>query len=238
MVGGPLAYGRAIEQFGFDSWDRKSPILGWIAPENIQVMKGHALKPEPGDKVIGASEQGAILVGGSRGGQSFVALGFDPRDSDMVLRVAWPLFVLNTINAVIEEDTRYISSFRTGEVWNVALPVDSEGAWVTPPEGGRQRVAAKDGWIAYPGLQAGFYRVVALAPGGAEAAPFDIAGNLNDPDESHIAPVPTLALGQVSAAAPQGFDPRANQPLWVYLLLAALGLSAIEWVTYHRRVTV
>ncbi|MET0410288.1 MAG: VWA domain-containing protein [Polyangiaceae bacterium] len=236
--GGPLAHSKAIEQFGFDSWDRKSPILGWIAPENIQVMKGHALKPEPGDKVIGSSEQGAILVAGSRAGQSFVALGFDPRDSDMVLRVAWPLFVLNTINAVIEEDTRYISSYRTGEVWNVAVPADSEAAWVTPPGGARQRVAAKDGWIAYPGLAAGFHQVVPLAPGGAEAAPFAVAGNLSDPEESRIAPVPTLALGQLSAAAPQGFDPRANQPLWVYLLLAALGLSAIEWVTYHRRVTV
>lgn len=236
--GGPLVHARAIEQFGFDSWDRKSPILGWIAPENIQVMKGHAFKLEPGDKVIGASERGAILVGGSRAGQSFVALGFDPRDSDMVLRVAWPLFVLNTINAVIEEDTRYISSFRTGEVWNVAVPADSEGAWVTAPAGARRRVAAKGGWIAYPGLEAGFHQVVALGPGNVEAPPFAVAGNLNDPDESRIAPVPALALGSVSAAAPQGFDARANQPLWVYLLIAALGLSALEWITYHRRVTV
>lgn len=236
--GGPLTHARSITQFGFDSWDRKSPILGWIAPENIQVLKGHAFKPEPGDKVIGASEQGAILVSGTRAGQSFVALGFDPRDSDMVLRVAWPLFVLNTINAVIEEDTRYISSFRTGEVWSVAVPPDSVSAWVTPPAGTRQRVAAKDGWIAYPGLDAGFHQVVTVNPAGAEAAPFDIAGNLNDPDESRIAPVPALSLGNVSAVAPQGFDPRANQPIWVYLLLAALALSALEWVTYHRRVTV
>jgi hypothetical protein len=236
--GGPLAYGKPIEQFGFDTWDRKSPILSWIAPENIQVLKGHSLEPEPADQVIAASELGAILVGGRRAGQSFVALGFDPRDSDMVLRVAWPLFVLNTINQVIAEDTRYISSFRTGEVWNVALPADSEFAWITPPGGARQRVAAKDGWLAYPGLEAGFYQLVAVGPGGVESPEFTLAGNLNDPDESRIAPAATLALGNVSAAAPQGFDPRANQPLWVYLLLAGLALSAVEWVTYHRRVTV
>jgi VWA domain-containing protein len=236
--GGPLRHGKPLEQFGFDSWDRKSPILSWIAPENIQVLRGHALEPEPGDQVIGASERGAILVGGSRGGQPFVALGFDPRDSDMVLRVAWPLFVLNTINHVIDEDTRYISSFRTGEVWNVGVPADSEFAWVTPPGGARQRVAAKDGWIAYPGLEAGFHQLVAVGPGGSEAPAVELAGNLDDPDESHIAPAASLAIGNVTAATPQGFDPRANQPIWVYLLLAGLVLSAFEWITYHRRVTV
>jgi hypothetical protein len=236
--GGPLKHGNALEQFGFDTWDRKSPILSWIAPENIQVLKGHALKPEPGDQVIGASERGPILIGGSRAGQSFIALGFDPRDSDMVLRVAWPLFVLNTINHVIDEDTRYISSFRTGEVWNVAVPADTEFAWITPPGAGRQRVAAKDGWVTYPGLQAGFYQLVSVAQGGIEAPMVELAANLNDPEESRIAPVPALALGSVAAAAPQGFDARANQPLWVYLLLAGLALSAFEWITYHRRVTV
>jgi Ca-activated chloride channel homolog len=26
--------------------------------------------------------------------------------------------------------------------------------------------------------------------------------------------------------------------LWIYLLLAVVGLSLVEWITYHRRVTV
>src|SRR5690606_28030239 len=39
-----------IESFGFDSWDKKSPLLSFIAPENIQITRGHALAPGEGDK--------------------------------------------------------------------------------------------------------------------------------------------------------------------------------------------
>jgi hypothetical protein len=75
--GGPLELGRAIEDFGFDRWDEKSPILRWTAPENVQVESGHTLVPARGDQVLGASELGPILVSGRREGQAFVALGFD-----------------------------------------------------------------------------------------------------------------------------------------------------------------
>jgi len=29
-----------------------------------------------------------------------------------------------------------------------------------------------------------------------------------------------------------------RRELWIYFLLAVLGMSAVEWFTYHRRVTV
>ena len=63
-----------------------------------------------------------------------MVLGFDPRNSDLVLRVAWPLFVLNSINAFVEEDTGYVSSFRTGDVWRIPAPssVDPMGIPTRP----------------------------------------------------------------------------------------------------------
>jgi hypothetical protein len=233
--GGPVGHRRAITEFGFDRWDEKSPLLRWTAPENIQVMTGHALAPEPGDQVIGASELGPILVAGRRAGQSFVALGFDPRDSDLVLRVAWPLFVLNTINHFVEEDTGYISSFRTGEVWQIPVPGASELATITEPDGSRHTVAIKEGRAAYAGVFAGFYQVTTE---GSERPPLRFAANLSDLDESQIAPAKTLELGQRAAVAAEGFEARARYQIWGYLVVAVLALSAIEWLTYHRRLTV
>lgn len=237
-AGGPLRHAKVIEQFGFDRWDRKSPILAWIAPENIQVLRGHAFVPEKGDHVVGASELGPILVAGERSGQPFVALGFDPRDSDFVLRVAWPLFVLNTIQHVIDEDTRFISSYESGEVWSIAVPAEAERAWVTAPSGERRELLARGGYVAYPGREAGFHELVSAGPGGEQAPPVVLAANLSDPEESRIAPARELALGSVAAAPPEGFDARTSQPLWVYLLAVGLLLSVVEWITYHRRVTV
>ena len=35
-----------------------------------------------------------------------------------------------------------------------------------------------------------------------------------------------------------GFTLGVRREIWIYLLLAAALLTALEWVTYHRRVTV
>ena len=234
-TGGPVARRREIADFGFDRWDEKSAILRWIAPENIQVTTGYALVPEPRDQVVGASELGPILVAGRRNGQPFVALGFDPRHSDLVLRVAWPLFVLNTINYFVEEDTGYISSFRTGDVWQVPAPGPGDLGWITEPDGSRYKVAIKEGHAAYAGTHAGFYE---LAIDGGEHPPTRFAANLSDIDESQIAPVDKLQLGGSDAHEARGFGARARQQLWGYLLFAVLAISAVEWLTYHRRVTV
>jgi hypothetical protein len=234
--GGPLKRGSMLSDFGFDTWDKKSPILRFLALGDVQVATGYALQPAASDRVLGASDQGPILVSGTRAGRPFVALGFDPRNSDWVLRVAWPLFVLNSINAFVEEDTGYVSSFRTGEVWRIPVPSSAESATVIDPQGAQHTVPVREGRAVYLGEQAGFYKLVAGS--GTDATSSEFAANLSDLDESRITPVATLALGTKKAAAVSIGTPGSKREAWVYLLAAVIALSIIEWVTYHRRVTV
>lgn len=234
--GVPLKLGAPLSDFGFDTWDKKSPVLRFLALGDVQVASGHALIPAPSDRVLGASDQGPILVSGSRSGHPFVALGFDPRNSDWVLRVAWPLFVLNTINAFVEEDTGYVSSFRTGDVWRIPVPASADSATIIDPHGGHHTVPVKEGRAVYLGEEAGFYKLSAGA--GNDALSTEFAANLSDLEESRITPAPQLAFGARTARAVSIGAPGSKRELWVYLLLAVLALSIIEWVTYHRRVTV
>jgi hypothetical protein len=120
-------------------------------------------------------------------------------------------------------------------VWQV--PAASEGSlgWITEPGGVRHRVAIKEGRAAYAGTQAGFYE---LTVDGSERPPTRFAANLSDLDESQIAPLAKLALGGVDAGEAKAFSSRARHQIWGYLLLAVLLVSAVEWLTYHRRVTV
>jgi Ca-activated chloride channel homolog len=234
--GSPVPLGKRIEMFGFDTWDKKSPVVRWTALGDIQVAHGNTFKPEQGDRVIGASDLGPILVAGRRAGRKFVALGFDPRNSDFVLRVAWPLFVLNTINDFVEEDTGYVSSYRTGEVWRIPAPSAAETATLEDPSGQKRTVPVKEGRAVYLGDQAGFYKLSA----GAEPEPQTtmFAANLADLEESRIEPKRELALSGKTAVAPAGFTPGVRRELWLYLLGAVLLVSVLEWVTYHRRITV
>jgi len=234
--GVPLKLGARLTDFGFDTWDKKSSILRFLALGDVQVADGRALTPSAGDRVLGASDQGPILVAGARSGHPFVALGFDPRNSDLVLRVAWPLFVLNAINSFVEEDTSYVSSFRTGEVWRIPAPSSVDSATVIDPHGVQHVVPVKEGRAVYLGEEAGFYKL--SAGSGSDAVSSEFAANLSDLAESRITPQAELSLGKQKAASVSIGAPGSKRELWVYLLAVVLGLSLIEWITYHRRITV
>jgi Ca-activated chloride channel homolog len=233
--GSPVARAGAVQDFGFDSWERKSPVLRFMSMGDIQVAKGYVFKPAPADKVIGASDHGPILVSGAHDGHRFVALGFDPRDSDLVLRIAWPLFVLNSVNAFIEEDTGYVSSFRTGDVWRVAVPGSLTTVTLLEPGGAKHSVPVSDGRAVFRGELAGFYK---LTGGPDDATLGEFAANLSDLEESRIAPQKELVLSGKKASAVSIAQVSLKSDIWIYLLLAVIAVSVLEWITYHRRVTV
>jgi len=254
--GSPVKVEGELKQPGFDKIERKHPIVRWTALDDVNVARGHKLIAETGDKVVGASDQGPILIAGQRAGFKFVALGFDTRDSDLPLRVAWPLLLLNSINWFTDEDAQYISSFRTGDVWRVPVISQSGQAKLKLPGGvGDVFVPVHEGRAVYLGEKAGFYELsgadgVDLSLGGAALAgpvagaagpPATVgsfAANLLDADESAIEPAKELVVDGKRAGALSAFQIGVRRELWIYLLLAAILLTAIEWITYHRRITV
>ncbi len=237
--GGPVVVGGALKSPGFDKVDRKHPAVRFLALDDVNVAEGHKLVPQSGDKVLGAADGGAspILVAGTRGGFKFVALGFDVRQSDLPLRIAWPLFVLDCINWFTDEDAEYLSAYRTGEVWRIPVGAAATKAVVKMPDGTTQPVAVHEGRAVLLGERAGFYELTDDA-GDEGARPVAFAANLLDAEESAIAPQDRLSVDGKEAGELTGFHFGVRREIWVYLLLAAALLTALEWATYHRRVTV
>jgi hypothetical protein len=72
----------------------------------------------------------------------------------------------------------------------------------------------------------------------------ELAANLASAEESDIAPSAKLTLGGQAGAggkqllAPDAFAITHSQKLWLYLIVLAAGLILVEWITYHRRITV
>jgi hypothetical protein len=238
----PVKVGDPLDRPGFDKIDRKHPIVRFIALDDVNIAHGHALKPDTasGDRVVGASEPGgAILVAGERGGYKFVAVGFDPAQSDLPLRTAWPLFLLDTINWFDDEDASYLSSFRTGDVWRVPVAPGAASATLKDPDGNVSPVPIHEGRAVLLGERAGFYELSTPGPApGEPAVVTSFAANLLDPGESAIAPVKELTIDGKTATSVRGFHVGVRREIWIYLLLLAILLSTLEWATYHRRVTV
>jgi len=233
--GAPVKLGKAIEGFGFDRWNKKHPVLRFLALGDVQVARGHAFSPEKTDEVIGESDAGPILVSGSRAGHSFLTLGFDPRDSDFVLRPAWPLFILGAIDTFVAEETGYLSSYRTGTAFRIPAPSGAETAELTTPRGNTVTVPIKEGRASYFGDQAGYYR---LRVSGADPSEHEFAANLADAEESRIKPRAELDIAGKKTSIAVAGTPGVRRRLWAYLLLAVVVVSCVEWWTYHRRVTV
>ncbi len=241
--GSPVAVERDLVAPSFDKIDRAHPIVRYTALQDVNVSAGHKLVAETGDRVVGASDGGAspILVAGTRGGVKFVALGFDVRKSDLPLRPAWPLFVLDCLDWFANEDSRYLSSFRTGEVWRVPVDGSAKQATLKLPDGRLERVAVHDGRAVLLGERAGFYDLMAAPEEGGPVASqvsASFAANLLDAGESAITPRDELIVDGRRAGQLVGFRLGAQRDVWVTLLLAAVLLTAIEWATYHRRITV
>ena len=234
---GPFAVTGVLARPTFDQLDRRHPLLRFTAMRDVNVAEALAVTLAPGDVRVAGDARGPLIVAGTRQGQRFVALTFDVRRSDLPLRVAWPLLLLNAIDGFLEEDAAYLSSYRTGETWRVPVPPGSVGARLQAPDGELREVPIADGRAVVAGLRAGFYTLRARDAAGVESEQ-TFAANLADDAELDIAPVSRLRVGATTAQRARPARAGLRAELWVTLVVAALVLLCIEWFTYHRRLTV
>jgi Ca-activated chloride channel family protein len=230
---GPTAEASEMRRPFFDRIESRHPLMRFMSDlEDTNVGVATRYQLAPGDRAVASSNAGPLVIVGERAGGRFVALAFDPRASDLPLRVSWPVLLINTVDWIHGEDPAYLSSFKTGESWRIPVPAGSDRAEVQGPDGRTSTVPVLEGRAVLRGMRAGFYRV--RAGGDAQI----VAGNLADRDESRVAPRPFTDLHGTVATAPVPGRVGVRRELWLYLLAGALAIIVLEWVSYHRRVTV
>jgi hypothetical protein len=225
---GPLEVTGTIERPFFDRLRAGDPLLRHVALADVNVARALEVRPAPGDVVVGGDARGPLLVRGSRDGHRFAALTFDVRDSDLPLRPAFPLLLLNAIDSFAPSDAAYRGSVTTGEPAFVALP---SGATRASIDG--VRLPVRDGQAVVRFARAGQFALE------TDAGEVPIAANLAADRELALA-TRQLELGApppaALAAATDSF--LGGVMAWQWLVLAALALLFVEWATFHRRWTV
>ena len=228
----PLETRASLERPFFDRLRRKHPLLRFTAMADVNIASADALVTVPGDVVVAADRRGALVVAGEREGLRFVALGFDLRDTDLPLRVAWPLLLLNTIEWFTVDEQEQRSSLDVGESTTIELPAGVEQVTHMAPDASERTLPVRDGRVTLTPERVGFHEL--RWPGGRRALAAALDGSTLRP----LAPAEAMVVAGRAVPPPTVPEPAPARPPWAWLALVAFALLAIEWLTFHRRWTV
>ena len=212
-------------------WRKSHPTLRFVEPSGIHVTRANP-PTDPAWEPLLESDQGPLLTTSVHGGHRAVVLHFAPTASDLPLRVAYPLFLLNTVGWLSGEEARGNSrTLAAGtplirEGWGD----DGDEVVLIRPDDTELRAPVREGVVRFGGLQqAGVYKLR-----GPQGRSERLVVNLVSETESDLAvmthqPPEDQPTEMLVASAP-GRLPLVR-PL---LLLAALVLLG-EWFLYQRK---
>ena len=209
---------------------RAHPVMKWITLTDLNVTRSATYTLTRGDVALASTLGRALLVAGERNGQRAIALGFAPSTSDLPLRVAFPVLLVNALKWLSGRSLEAVDSALTGHASRLAAT--SSPLELLAPDGSSVSLPVRDHGTALVATQVGFYR------GTRNDAQRIVSANLFDPRESSIGGKKLMLFGKPvpPPARLERVPPRAA--LWRWLALVAIAALLVEWWTYHRRWTV
>ena len=210
--------------------DVNHPITRNVSLQNIAIQKATPLAfPPARDGWVFAtplrSFEHPLLVVGTQSKRRIAALAFDVLESDLPLRVAFPLLITNALQWLDARDSPHPQSLIAGE----SLPLTeaqsvSAEPLLTPPK----KVPDMQETRIFQPLRNGFYLLADFA------GQSWLAVNTFSPQESDLRFPETEKAESPTSVATSNLGP---WPPWLWLTLAAFALFTGEWWLFHRRKT-
>lgn len=213
------------------------PILAFVDFSSVAFREAVSIEDAPWARPLVQSGGRPLLLAGERDGQKIAILSFDLRDSDLPLKIDFPILIANLMDwfapaSII--DTR--GDIRPGDPVSIRLSPAITQLRVTAPGGDITRLpSAGEGALAFTETaEVGIYRVELLD--GLEVDDSTaFAVNSFIPGESAIAPRESIIIGEAAVSPAEADDDEGWIELWPLFAGLALALLALEWWVYHRR---
>jgi hypothetical protein len=254
--GSPIAIHGDVASPHITEIAERHPVLRSVTLSDVYVDKSEVFAPDASknEEALAYYVRDPVIAAKRDGHRKIVAFGYSlpaaDRNSatDMPLKVAFPVMFVNILDWFAGDQADLLTTYPTGQRERVPLDGvvganEADVHWVDsekPNDADRAvtHTPVIDGLATFYGSRVGYYELEAKAPDGHVMAHVALAANLASPTESDIAPSASLTLAGKQLEAPKAFAITHSQKLWIYLVLLAFGLIAVEWVTYHRRITV
>ncbi|MCG8557418.1 MAG: hypothetical protein MJD61_19345 [Proteobacteria bacterium] len=127
-------------------------------------------------------------------------------------------------------------SHAAGQISRVTLPDATADLRVGAPDGSASKLSVTDGGAVWAPVRIGFQPAKMGRQGEEAALERLLAVNAGPSHNADVRPVRKLRLGELELRQPGRSKTSTHRP-WTWLLLAALLLLTLEWVSYHRGLT-
>jgi hypothetical protein len=211
---------------------------------NVHLRTAKTIAPAPWATTLAETDKGALIVAGEKGDGRSVYVGFSVFDSDMPLRIAFPIFLSNCVQWLTARPGDTSGVFKAGDVVPLgggATQKTASAIDVKRPDGRTDTVRPAPGTPALYDRtdQVGIYTA---RNGDNGTPPRTFPVSLLSPGESNIAPVakPVFVVadadaGDINITTPPGERVPVRREIWPWIAAFALAVLSVEWFVYHRR---
>ncbi len=217
------------------------PIMRWIEMGDVHFdgLQTFAVDRSKSEVVLAQSIRSPIAAARKDGRRKIAAFGFSMEGTDVMLRVAFPLMMVNTMDWFAGADSDLITTYTTGR--RARVPLDGtygiSEVEVLTPSGKLHKAPLSDGYATFFASEVGVHTLTARQEG-VDVATITLAANLSNIAESDVEPSAELLLGGKKLEAPVPGIASYQQSIWLYLMFMVLLLLMVEWYTFNRRITV
>jgi hypothetical protein len=225
----PLRMRGLVERPFVERSERDHPLLRGVELRDVNIARALVLEPQSGDRVIAAGRASPLILTGTRDHQPIVVLSFDVRDSDLPLRIAWPMLILNALDQLHPRALDYVPALQVGI--EQAIPIDpgARAAVITGPGSAPQTLLVDGHVTRLTPEQIGFYDLR-----GNDRPPQLLAAERRPGKSIAIKPGRIPGTSLVPAAATRA---ATSSFAWPLLVVLAWLVVFVEWLCHQRRWT-
>jgi hypothetical protein len=227
---GPLAGGAPIGIGRVRAVDAGDPLLTNVDLHDVHIARSQDLRASKfGRPLITSLQTPLVLVRDEPFRQ--VLFGFDLHESDLPLRIAFPILVQNLSEWILPPSVPS-HSFHPDEPVTIVPEAGATSVTVVRPDGSRRTLAG--GSVATFGDTdlTGLYTVEQVAAGKVDRSWFTV--NLFSEQISQLKPAERLTLPPLSSTTAAHSVHRGQLEIWPWIALVALGVVVAEWLAFHR----
>jgi hypothetical protein len=211
-------------------WDVTDPILRSVQLRDLQVRRAQVVEVGEGVKPLLYANGSPLISSLDTGQLRAIHLGFDLLDSDLPLRVAFPVLMVNILDWLSPQHGTFVShQVQAGEPYRIELDGPAAEVSLRKPSGDWIKLPVTENPLVYRDTsQAGIYTVKV----GRKTQRFAV--NLVSVAESDILPTALTREAESPVVASISTQETVKQPLWPYFVVVAFGLTLIEWYFWCR----